>query len=114
MIGTCGEAVFRGNPVTYEDVTTDDRWVEDWRKLCVANGILAGHSAPIHDEDGDPLGSFMLCFDEPRTPNEWEQQLADFGTHIARIAIERDRSRRALRDSEERQRLALDVGEMGV
>jgi PAS domain S-box-containing protein len=114
MIGTCSEAVFRGTPVTCEDVATDDRWSEEWRELCVANSVMAGHSTPIHDEDGDPLGLFMLCFDEPKTPNEWEQRLADFGTHITSIAIERARSRRALRDSEERQRLALEGGEMGV
>jgi PAS domain S-box-containing protein len=114
MSGTCGEAVFRGQPVTCEDVTTDDRWAEDWRNLCIVNGVMAGHSVPIHDADGDPLGSFMLCFDEPNAPTEWEHRLADFGTHIARIAIERERSRRALHDSEERLRLATDAAEMGI
>jgi PAS domain S-box-containing protein len=113
QIGTCGEAVFRGEPITCENVATDDRWTDDWRELCRANDIRAGHSVPIHDADGEPLGSVMLCFDEPKQPTEWEQ-LAEFGTHVASIAIERDRSRRALRDAEERQRLALDAGEMGV
>ncbi|WP_458209877.1 GAF domain-containing protein [Haladaptatus sp. NG-SE-30] len=99
MIGTCGEAVFRGDGVICEDVTTDDRWSEEWRELCVANDVLAGHSEPIRDGDGEPVGSFMLCFDEPRTPNEWEHRLVDFATYIAGIAVERQQSRQALRQT---------------
>jgi PAS domain S-box-containing protein len=113
QIGTCGEAVFHGKPVTCEDIETDERWAEDWRELCLTNDIRAGHSVPIHDVDGDPLGSVMLCFDEPKAPTEWEQ-LADFGTHVASIAIERDQSHRALRENEERLRLATDAGETGT
>ncbi|NGM68598.1 GAF domain-containing protein [Natronolimnobius sp. AArcel1] len=96
MIGTCGEAVFRGDGITCEDVTTDDRWSEEWRELCVANDVLAGRSEPIRNASGEPLGSFMLCFDEPRGPTEWERQVTDFGTYIAGIAVEREHSRRAL------------------
>lgn len=114
MIGTCGEAAFRNEPITCEDIANDDRWSEDWRELCLENGILAGHSAPIRDEDSAPIGSFMLCFDEPKAPTEWERRLADFGTHIASIAIERDQSNKALSESEERQRLALESGAMGA
>ncbi len=101
MIGTCGEAVFSGEPISCEDVANDDRWSNEWRDLCVAHGVLAGYSVPIRNEDGEPQGSFMLCFDEPRAPSEWEQRLADFGTRVASIALERDRSRQALREREE-------------
>lgn len=107
QIGTCGEAVFRGKSITCTNVETDDRWSDDWRELCLANDIRAGHSVPIHDADGEPLGSVMLCFDEPKAPAEWEQ-LADFGTHVASIALERERSRRALRESEKRYRTLFE------
>lgn len=107
QIGTCGEAVFRGKSITCENVETDDRWSDDWRELCLANDIRAGHSVPIHDADGEPLGSVMLCFDEPKAPAGWEQ-LADFGTYVASIALERERSRRALRESEKRYRTLFE------
>ena len=96
MIGTCGEAVFRGEGVTCEDVATDDRWSEEWRELCAANDVCAGHSEPIRDGDSEAVGSLMLCFDEPRTPNEWEHRLMAFATYIAGIAVERQQSREAL------------------
>jgi PAS domain S-box-containing protein len=103
-IGTCGEAVYRGEPITCSDIANDDRWSQQWRELCIAHGIFACHSKPIMDVDGLPLGSLMLCFDEARMPTDWEYQLADFGTQVASIAFERDRSNLALRESEAKYR----------
>ncbi|MEP1079149.1 ATP-binding protein [Leptolyngbya sp. PL-A3] len=104
-IGTCGEAVYRGEPITCADIANDDRWSQGWRDLCVDHGILACHSTPIIDSDRSPIGSLMLCFDKARHPTAWEHQLADFGTQIASIVFERDRAQVALRKSEEQFRL---------
>lgn len=109
VIGTCGEAVFQGEPITCENVGTDDRWSEEWRDLCIENGVFAGRSEPILDSEGKPVGSFMLCFDKPRTPNEWERQLAEFGTHIAGIAVERERSQRALKRQAELDAFGVEL-----
>jgi len=107
-IGTCGEAVYRGKPITCADIANDDSWSQGWRDLCVAHGILACHSTPIMGVDNLPLGSLMLCFDEARHPTEWEHQLADFGTQIASIVFERDRSIAALESSEAQSRDILE------
>jgi PAS domain S-box-containing protein len=103
-VGTCGEAVYHGQPVTCQDIANDDRWSQAWRNLCLTHGILACHSQPVIGTDNLPLGSLMLCFDQARTPTGWEQQLADFGSQIARIAFERDRTNLDLQESEERFR----------
>jgi len=107
-IGTCGEAVFRGRPVTCPDIVHDERLSRMWRDLCIDHGILACHSEPVIGASGRPLASLMLCFDRPRTPSVWERGLAEFGSHIASIAIERDRAVQAVRDSEERLRLMVE------
>lgn len=112
-IGTCAEAVYCGEPVTCTDVAADDRWSPAWRDLCLAHGIRACHSTPILAMEGQPLGSLMLCFDQPRQPTPWEYQLADFGTQVARIALERDRATLALRRSEHRYRTLFESMDQG-
>ncbi|MDZ8183382.1 MAG: PAS domain S-box protein [Nostoc sp. ChiSLP02] len=107
-IGTCGEAVYRGKPINCADIANDDRWSKEWRDLCVAHGILACHSQPVMGADGQPLGSLMLCFDRSRTPTDWEYQLADFGTQVASIVFERDRSHLALQKSEAEYRTLFE------
>jgi hypothetical protein len=42
--------------------------------------------------DSQPFGSLMLCFDQARMPTDWEYQLANFGTQVASIVLERDHS----------------------
>ncbi|MEG4943377.1 PAS domain S-box protein [Microcoleus sp. F4-D5] len=107
-IGTCGEAVYCGQPVTCADIANDDRWSQAWRNLCVAHGILACHSQPVLRHDNLALGSLMLCFSEAQRPTDWEYQLAEFGTQVASIALDRDRSFQALRQSEEHSRNILE------
>lgn len=107
-IGTCGEAVYRGQPISCVDIANDTRWSKGWRDLCLAHGILACHSKPVFGINQQPYGSLMLCFGEARMPSDWEYQLADFGTQIASIVFERDRSLTALRESEEQFRVLSD------
>jgi hypothetical protein len=113
-IGTCGEAVYFGKPVTCADIANDDRWSPRWRDLCVAHGVLACHWAPILGADNLPIGSVMLCFDEARMPTDWEYRLSDFGTQVASMVFDRDRSSLALRESEKRLRRAIAIETVGV
>ncbi|GFE68171.1 hypothetical protein CFPU101_07810 [Chroococcus sp. FPU101] len=113
-IGTCGTAVYCGEPITCTDIVNDTRWSPAWRELCIAHGIQACHSRPVFNVEGLALGSLMLCFDEARLPSEWEYQLADFGTQVASIVFEDDQSNLALRKSEERLSLAINNAGMGT
>jgi PAS domain S-box-containing protein len=108
-IGTCGEAVYRGQPISCADIANDDRWSQGWRELCIAHGILACHSQPVMDRKDLPLGSLMLCFNEARQPTDWEYRLVNFGTQVASILFERDRSIQALHQSEERYRALTEL-----
>lgn len=108
-IGTCGEAVYCGHPVTCADIANDDRWSQEWRDLCVAHDVLACHSTPILGVDHLPLGSLMLCFGEARRPTGWEYRLAEFGTKIASIVLERDRASLALHESEAKYRTLTEL-----
>ncbi|WP_373547682.1 PAS domain-containing protein [Chamaesiphon sp.] len=112
--GTCGTAVYWGEPVTCNDIANDDLWSQSWRDLWIAHGIRACHSVPIMGIDNLPLGSVMLCFNEARLPTDWEHKLGEFGTKIASITIERKRSIEKLSESEERLSLALTAADMAT
>nr|WP_017297035.1 PAS domain S-box protein [Nodosilinea nodulosa] len=112
-IGTCGEAVCSGQPITCADMANDDRWSPGWREVCLAHNILACHSTPVLGVDGLAFGSLMMCFEQARLPTAWEYQLADFGTQVASIAFERDRASLALRDSEHRYRTLFESMDEG-
>ena len=98
-IGTCGLAISSGEPVACADIAKDERWSPAWRELCVAHGVLACHSEPVMGSDSVPLASLLLCFDTPREPTAWELRVAEFGAHLATIAIQRARAEAALRES---------------
>jgi PAS domain S-box-containing protein len=106
-IGTCGTAVYCSDPVTCTDIASDERWSAGWRDLCIAHEIRACHSMPIMGIDNLPLGSLMLCFNEARSPTDWEDRLGEFGTKIASIAIERNRSIENLEQSNARFESAM-------
>ncbi|MEZ2276701.1 MAG: PAS domain S-box protein [Microcoleus sp.] len=108
-IGTCGEAVYRVGPIICVDIAKDDSWSQQWRDLCVVHGVLACHSSPIVGLDHLPLGSLMLCFGEPRMPTDWEYRLANFGTQIASIVLQRDRASDSLRESEAKYRTLTEL-----
>lgn len=107
-IGACGQAMYAGKPVTCADVTKDERWSKMWRDLCLSCGIFAGYFKPILGSDGLPIASFFLCFGEPHTPDDSELKLAEFGAHVASIAIQRDRANEARqRDLDDARRLQM-------
>lgn len=112
-IGTCGEAVFRGRQVACGNISTDTKWSQAWRDLCVSHGVMACVSEPIFASDGTTFGSFMLCFSEPRGPTDWEHRMIRFGTYIASIALTRDRTSHALIRSEERYRTLFESIDLG-
>lgn len=85
--GSCGTAMYRGEPVVVTDISTDPLW-EDYRELAIGNGLRACWSTPILSGRGKVLGSFAMYYREPRTPTGDEADLTDVATRIAGLAIE--------------------------
>src|SRR5215472_11718016 len=99
--GSCGTAMFRGQPVVVTDMLEDPLW-EDYRELAKLSGLRACWSTPIFSGTGKVLGSFAMYYREPKSPTGIEGRLTEVATHIAGIAIEHQRSENELRASEER------------
>ena len=108
-IGTCGEAVFKGEAVACESIATDARFAQSWRWHCLEHGIQACHSEPVRGRSGQTIASLMLCFSEPRAINPWERDVAKFACAVTSVAIEHERRERALREGEARFHRLADV-----
>lgn len=85
--GSCGTAMYRGEPIVVTDIAIDPLW-EDYRELALANGLRACWSTPILSGRGKVLGSFAMYYQEPRTPTGDEADLTEVATRIAGLAIE--------------------------
>lgn len=107
-IGSFGDAMYRGQPVSCPEIANDDRWSSEWRSLCVAHNILACHSEPLIGLKHLPFGLLMLCFEQARMRTDWEFQLAQFGTQIASIVFERDRTDLVCQDREKQYRTLFE------
>lgn len=114
--GSCGAAAFTGDRVIIPDISDDPRWPDDARALALSHGVCAAWSEPLISAGGEVLGTFCISYSEPRTPSSRDLELIESAGHIARIAIERQRSSEALRtaldevkDSEAKLRQVIDA-----
>ena len=85
--GSCGTAMYRGEPVVVTDIFSDPLWA-DYKDLAAASGLRACWSTPILSGRGKVLGSFAMYYREPRTPTGDEAGLTEVATRIAGLAIE--------------------------
>src|SRR5882724_818808 len=102
-MGSCGTAAFTRKRVIISDISKDPRWPRDdrgraARRLVLDHGLRAAWSEPLIS-NGEVLGTFCIGYSQPRTPNGRDLELIEAAGHIARIAIERQRSQESLRSA---------------
>src|SRR5438876_2323783 len=103
--------MYTRRPVVVTDVTTDPLWA-DYRDLAKICELRACWSTPILSAQGDVLGSFAMYREENRGPLPEENRLTQIATHIAGIAIERQRQQEILREREARINLAAESADL--
>jgi PAS domain S-box-containing protein len=94
--GSCGTALFRGEPVVVEDIATDPLW-EDYRDLALPLGLRSCWSHPIRSSSGESLGTFAVYGRTPRRPDAGEIDLVGRAGDLAGVAIQRAREQAILR-----------------
>ncbi len=91
--GTCGTAAFRRERVIVRDIATDPLW-EGWpgRDALLGAGIRACWSVPILSAHGEVLGTFAVYYVDVREPGTEDFKIVEIASHLAKIAIERERT----------------------
>jgi GAF domain-containing protein len=110
--GSCGTAMYLGDPVVVTDILTDPLW-EDYREIAIASDLRACWSTPIMSGRGKVLGSFAMYYREPRTPTGDEAALTSVATHIAGLAIEHQLARTTLARTKNELAQATETAELG-
>ncbi|MGA8150953.1 MAG: ATP-binding protein [Terriglobales bacterium] len=105
--GSCGTAAYRGKPVVVTDIATDPLW-KDYRQFALPVGLRACWSTPILSRAGKVLGTFAVYYREPRAPDPVHMQFVDCATHLAGIALERERADVELHSAETRYRALVE------
>ncbi len=109
--GSCGTAMYTRKPVVVTNVMTDPLWT-DYRELAQICGLRSCWSTPIVSWQGDVLGSFAMYRQETRGPQPEETRLTEIATHIAGIAIDRQRQQEVLRERDARINLAAESADL--
>ncbi len=105
--GSCGAAAYLGARVIVDDIATHPYWT-GFRQLALRHGLAACWSTPIFSAEREVLGTFAMYYREKRGPTAREEAWVGAATHLASIAITRDRAEQSLRRSEaDARRLAL-------
>jgi len=108
--GSCGAAAYLKRRIVVSDIATHPYW-KVYKALALPLGLRACWSSPILDRHGDILGTFAIYYGEPREPTNAEYVCVDVATHLASIAIEKDRADARLRESELRFRQIYEAVE---
>jgi two-component system cell cycle sensor histidine kinase/response regulator CckA len=106
-VGSCGTAAYLRQPVIVSDIETDPLWA-DYRGLARAHGLRACWSVPMLSHEDRVLGTFAIYYREPRSPDVQQLQLIERASHLAGIAIERDRVKAELHAAETRYRALVE------
>jgi signal transduction histidine kinase len=96
--GSCGTAVYRGEPVVVEDIRSHPLWA-DRRELAEACRLGACWSFPFFSTSREVLGTLAVYCPQSRGPSEAEREFVAAVGQLAGIAVERHRAERKHRAS---------------
>ncbi len=105
--GPCEQAAHLGEAVTVPNIAADTRWSADWRALVMSCGFAACRSTPVWGSRGRVLAWLAMYYDRPCEPQQARPEIIEIATHLAGIALERERNENALRRHQQRLKHGL-------
>src|SRR5262249_19345741 len=109
----CGRALRSGERIVIEDVEADTLYIP-FHPIARAAGYCAVQSTPIISREGALLGTLATHFRSVHKPDDQDLHLLDLYVRQAADVIEHHKANDALRESEERLRLAQLSTGIGV
>ena len=98
--GSCGTAAYTGRLTVVEDIANDHRW-KKYAECALPHNLRACWSMPIHSQEEKVLGTFAMYYHQVRKPSSDELELLDFMVSLAKLTIEKNRTKEAKRHYEQ-------------
>lgn len=100
QVGACGSAAFSRSKVYCNDIAQDPTWASA-RDLALRHNLRACWSTPILEASGkEALATFAIYSSQPGPPSAHQETLFELATYLGAIALEQERSREALLESQ--------------
>lgn len=114
--GSFGAAIYSSKPVISSNIANDPLW-KAFSEVPISFGLRACWSVPIFapstqtggNNQRQVLGAFGLYHKVPTTPTQQDLAIIEAAAHLAGVAIGRDRSLKAVRDSEMRYGVISEI-----
>ena len=94
--GSCGNVIYRQEPVYVADTLTDPGWA-DLRQLATDFNLMACWSMPVRGAGNKIIGTFALSSFVQRSPSNFQRKLLEIGASIIGIVLARRQHTEALR-----------------
>ncbi len=104
----CSAAAFLKQPVTVQDISTDERWPHA-HEAAKMFGLKTCYSFPILGAGDDVMATFAVFFNEKKSPNELEKNTLQRTVQFLQLIMESDQRERALKTSNERFEFAAEA-----
>ncbi|MFN3806282.1 EAL domain-containing protein [Asticcacaulis sp.] len=88
VVGSCGTAAWRGEPVMVNDMRTDPLWAP-FQDFVEPLGYTACWSTPVKDKAGRVIGTFAFYSTKPFVLNTFVQSIVDICTQLCTLAFEK-------------------------
>lgn len=90
--GSCNAAMHGREVITTQDMNQESRFDERFVAHCLQHSIVALQSRPVFNNDGKPLGTFVMGFSTPRAVTDFDVALMEFAADAASELLRRNRS----------------------
>ena len=101
-VGSCGTAVYRREPVYVVDIATDPLWA-GFAELALGHGCAPAGRLPCSRRTAPFRPRSPSTSASRGAPFDADLRVVELAVSIARLAIERERAREALRESERKR-----------
>jgi PAS domain S-box-containing protein len=110
--GSCGAAITSREPVIVDDLDTLPPG-DELRDLARKHGLRSCWILPLQKAAGEVVGTFHIYSRQPRRPEPHELALLERSGRVAALAIEQERTRKSLQESERILRRAQAMAHVG-